>query len=148
MTTDIIVSVLSAIKQQEGNEPTETAYFTVVQGDAYSNHRLPVGWQQIGSTISGYPHRKIVTITLPDYIKDTPFKLRSDYTAQDGFADLVFVYCNPIKVDDSIESAIDEAIKTVTVSAPTREGKRESIPFKINHISKIYDDVHPSQISK
>ena len=42
---------------------------------------------------------------MPNYISNTPLDLRSDYTAMDDNADMVFIYCDPVKVTDSIESA-------------------------------------------
>lgn len=141
MTTEITVSILSAINPSGTHEPAQTAYFAAVLNDVYIAHHLPNGWKQPNFNITGVPYRKTITIKLPDYIQDTPFGLRSDYTAQDGNADIVFIYCKPVKATNGFESAIDAAINTLIVTAPTDNNKREKIPFKIISVSESHGDI-------
>lgn len=80
-----------------------------------------------------------MTISLPDFIfKDKVWELHSEYRTDDGLGDLVVITCDPVRVCGSVEAAIDAAIKTIVVSAPTKSGKRESIPFTIESVSPIW----------
>lgn len=76
MTTEIIVSVLSAARPSTNFTPTESVYFTAVQGNIYIAHHLPENWRVTGYSVTGQPYRNSATITLPDYISDTHLDLR------------------------------------------------------------------------
>lgn len=146
MKTEFIVSVIAAVKRTTDYEPSETAYFTFVEDDMYPAHRLPDPWVFSGQSPRGIPCRKAVTISLPDYITKDGLFLRSAYNAHDGNVDIVLISCDPIRVGGSIESAIDAAIKTITVSAPTKPGKRENIPFTIESVTSLFCDTHPNEV--
>ena len=139
MTTEIIISVSLASRRTGNYTPSENAYFTVTQSDTYSNFFLPVGWNYAGHEPQGIPHRKAVTISLPDFIHAVPGGIRSDYKATDGNADLVFAFVPAIRVTGSYDQAIDEALKGLTITAPTASGKREEIPFEIVSVSPLFD---------
>ena len=139
MTTEIIISVSLASRRTGNYTPSENAYFTVTQSDTYSNFFLPDGWNYAGHEPQGIPHRKAVTISLPDFIHAGPGGIRSDYTATDGNADLVFAFVPAIRVTGSYDQAIDEALKWLTITAPTASGKREEIPFEIVSVSPLFD---------
>ena len=145
MTTEIIISVSLASRRTGNYTPSENAYFTSVQGDIYDNFRLPDGWSGAGHEPKGIPHRKAVTVSLPDFIHAVPGGIRSDYKATDGNVDLVFAFVPAIRVTGSydqaidFDQAIDEALKGLTITAPTASGKREEIPFEIVSVSPLFD---------
>lgn len=139
MNTEIIISVSLASRRTGNYAPAENAYFTSVQGDTYSNFRLPDGWNYAGHHPQGIPHRKAVTVSLPDFIHAVPGGIRSDYKATDGNADLVFAFVPAIRVTGSYDQAIDEALKGLTITAPTSSGKREEIPFEIVSVSPLFE---------
>lgn len=143
MTAQIIVSVVSATRSTTQHSPTETSYFTVPKRNPYNAHNLPAGWCYVGTAPTGTPYRKAVTVELPEYIHDTPQGLRSDYSATDGNSNMVFAECSAVRVTDSIETAIDAAIKTLALSAPTASGKRESIHAQIVTVSPLFDSAQP-----
>lgn len=138
MKTEIVVSLHGAVKRSSTQEPDEFAYFTQVCGFSFTALPVPDGWQRDIGFQGDAPHRKRVTISLPDCITKEGWYLHSPYRAPDGNADLVIITCDPILVSGSIEDAIDAAIKTIHVSAPTKAGKRESIPFTIESVSPIW----------
>lgn len=139
MTTEIIITTSMASRRTGNYTPAENAYFTSVQGDTYSNFRLPEGWSGAGCSPKGVPHRKAVTVSLPDFIHAVPGGIRSDYKATDGNADLVFAFVPAIRVTGSYDQAIDQALKGLTITAPTSSGKREEIPFEIVSVSPLFD---------
>lgn len=139
MTTEIIITIALASRRTGNYTPSENAYFTVVQGDTYSNFRLPDGWSGAGHEPKGIPHRKAVTVSLPDFIHAVPGGIRSDYKATDGNVDLVFAFVPAIRVTGSYDKAIDEALQALTITAPTASGKREKIPFEIVSVSPLFD---------
>lgn len=139
MTAEIVVSLFGAIKRSSNREPDECAYFTEVFGFPRNTLPIPEGWQQDGGFQGDAPHNKRVTIAMPDFIfKDDVWTLHSAYRTSDGLGDLVVITCDPIRVTGSVEAAIDAAIKTIVVSAPTKSGKRENIPFTIEAVSPIW----------
>lgn len=139
MTAEIVVSLFGAIKRSSNREPDECAYFTEVFGFPRNTLPIPEGWQQDGGFQGDAPHNKRVTIAMPDFIfKDDVWTLHSAYRTSDGLGDLVVITCDPIRVTGSVEAAIDAAIKTIVVSAPTKSGKRENIPFTIESVSPIW----------
>lgn len=138
MKTKIVVSLRGAVKRSPNREPDEFAYFTEVCGFWFTVLPVPAGWQQDGDFQGDVPHSKTITVSLPDCITKDGWYLHSPYRAPDGNADLVIITCDPILVSGSIEDAIDAAIKTIHVSAPTKAGKRESIPFTIEAVSPIW----------
>ena len=139
MTTEIIITTSMASRRTGNYTPAENAYFTSVEGDIYDNHRLPDGWSGAGFTPKDVPHRKAVTVSLPDFIHAVPGGIRSDYKATDGNVDLVFAFVPAIRVTGSYDQAIDEALKWLTITAPTASGKREEIPFEIVSVSPLFD---------
>lgn len=82
MTTEIIITMALASHSTGNYTPAENAYFTAVQNDTYSNFRLPEGWKYEGDKPKGVPHRKAVTVSLPDFIHAVPGGIRSDYKAR------------------------------------------------------------------
>ena len=139
MTAEIVVSLFGAIKRSSNREPDECAYFTEVFGFPRNTLPIPEGWQQDGGFQGDAPHNKRVTIAMPDFIfKADVWTLHSAYRTSDGLGDLVVITCDPIRVTGSVEAAIDAAIKTIVVSAPTKSGKRENIPFTIEAVSPIW----------
>lgn len=139
MKTEIVVSVWGAVKRSPNREPDEFAYFTQVCGFSFTALPVPDGWQWNIGFQGDAPHRKRVTISLPDFIlKDKVWELHSEYRTDDGLGDLVVITCDPVRVCGSVEAAIDAAIKTIVVSAPTKAGKRENIPFTIESVSPIW----------
>lgn len=139
MKTEIVVSLFGAIKRSSNREPDEYAYFTQVRGFSFTALPVPDGWQWIIGFQGDAPHRKRVTISLPDFIlKDKVWELHSEYRTDDGLGDLVVITCDPVRVCGNVEAAIDAAIKTIVVSAPTKSGKRENIPFTIESVSPIW----------
>lgn len=139
MTTEIIISVCLASRRTGNYTPSENAYFTVVPDDIYSRFRLPEGWICASHAPQGVPHKKAVTVSLPDFIHTVPGGIRSDYKATDGNVDLVFAFVPAIRVTGSYEQAIDEALRALTITAPTSSGKREEIPFEIVSVSPLFD---------
>lgn len=139
MTTEIIITIALASHSTGNYTPAENAYFTVAQRDIYSNFRLPDGWNYEGHEPKGVPHRKAVTVSLPDFIHAVPGGIRSDYKATDGNADLVFAFVPAIRVTGDYDQAIDEALRALTITAPTSSGKREEIPFEIVSVSSLFD---------
>lgn len=139
MTTEIIITTELASRRTGNYTPAENAYFTLEQFDTYRNFRLPDGWLYTGFAPQGVPHRKAVTVSLPDFIHAMPGGIRSDYTSTDGNVDLVLVSVPAIRVIGSYDQAIDEALKGLTITAPTASGKREEIPFKILSVSPLFD---------
>lgn len=139
MTAEIVVSLFGAIKRSSNREPDECAYFTEVFGFPRNTLPIPEGWQQDGGFQGDAPHNKRVTIAMPDFIfKDDVWTLHSAYRTDDGLGDLVVITCDPVRVCGNVEAAIDAAIKTIVVSAPTKSGKRENIPFTIEAVSPIW----------
>lgn len=139
MKTEIVVSLFGAVKRSPNCEPDEYAYFAQVRGFSFTALPVPDGWQWIIGFQGDAPHRKRVTISLPDFIfKDKVWELHSEYRTDDGLGDLVVITCDPIRVCGNVEAAIDAAIKTIVVSAPTKSGKRENIPFTIEAVSPIW----------
>lgn len=139
MKTEIVVSIGGSVKRSPNREPDEYAYFAQVRGFSFTALPVPDGWQWIIGFQGDAPHRKRVTISLPDFIfKDKVWELHSEYRTDDGLGDLVVITCDPIRVCGNVEVAIDAAIKTIVVSAPTKAGKRESIPFTIESVSPIW----------
>ena len=143
MTTEIIITVGLASHRTRNYTPAENAYFTAVQDDIYRNFRLPEGWNDACHTPEGVPHRKAVTVSLPDFIHAVPGGIRSDYTATDGNVNLVFAFVPAIRVTGSYDQAIDEALQALTITAPTSSGKREEIPFEIVSVSQLFDAKQP-----
>lgn len=139
MTTEIIITVTLASHRTGNYTPAENAYFTAVQNDTYSNFRLPEGWNYEGDEPKGVPHRKAVTVSLPDFIHAVPGGIRSDYKATDGNINLVFAFVPAIRVTGDYNQAIDEALQALTITAPTSSGKREEIPFEIASVSQLFD---------
>lgn len=139
MTTEIIITTELATRRTGNYTPSENAYFTLEQLDTYRNFRLPDGWRYTGFEPQGEPHRKAVTVSLPDFIHAVPGGIRSDYKATDGNADLVFAFVPAIRVTGSYDQAIDEALQGLTITAPTSSGKREEIPFEIVSVSPLFD---------
>lgn len=139
MKTEIVVSVWGAVKRSPNREPDEFAYFTKVCGFSFTALPSPDGWQWHIGFQGDAPHSKRVTISLPDFIaEDDVWELHSAYRTSDGLGDLVVITCDPVRVCGSVEAAIDAAIKTIVVSAPTKSGKRENIPFTIESVSHIW----------
>lgn len=139
MKTEIVVSLWGAMKRSPNREPDEFAYFTQVCGFSFTALPVPDGWQWCIGFQGDAPHRKRVTIALPDFIsEDDVWDLHSAYRTSDGLGDLVVITCDPVRVCGSVEAAIDAAIKTIVVSAPTKSGKRENIPFTIEAVSPIW----------
>ena len=139
MKTEIVVSIGGAVKRSPNREPDEYAYFAQVRGFSFTALPVPDGWQWSIGFQGDAPHRKRVTISLPDFIvKDKVWELHSEYRTDDGLGDLVVITCDPIRVCGNVEAAIDAAIKTIVVSAPTKSGKRENIPFTIESVSPIW----------
>jgi hypothetical protein len=139
MTTEIIITMALASHRIGNYTPAENAYFTAVQNDTYSNFRLPEGWNYEGDEPKGVPHRKAVTVSLPDFIHAVPGGIRSDYKAKDGNIDLVLAFVPAIRVTGDYDQAIDEALRALTITAPTSSGKREEIPFEIVSVSQLFD---------
>jgi hypothetical protein len=139
MTTEIIITMALASHSTGNYTPAENAYFTAVQNDTYSNFRLPEGWKYEGDKPKGVPHRKAVTVSLPDFIHAVPGGIRSDYKAKDGNINLVFAFVPAIRVTGDYNQAIDEALQALTITAPTSSGKREEIPFEIVSVSQLFD---------
>lgn len=141
MKTEIVVSLFGAIKRSSNREPDECAYFTEVFGFPRNALPVPAGWQQDGGFQGDAPHNKRVTISLPDFISEDDvwkWELHSAYRTGDGFGDRVIITCDAIRVCGNVEAAIDVVIKTIVVSAPTKSGKRENIPFTIEAVSPIW----------
>lgn len=144
MNTEIIITVVSASRSTGEYTPAEIAYFTTVQDYVYGLD-LPDGWEEIGTTPTGMARRKAVTVSLPDFIHDVPGGIRSDYTSTDGNKDLVFAKVPAVRVTGSIEQAIDDAIQSLTITAPTISGKREEIPFEILSVTAIFGNRQPDK---
>ena len=139
MTTEVVVSVKYAVRRSTTREPDESACFTQVDGFSFTVLPVPSGWQWESGFQGDAPHRKRVTISLPGFIfKDKVWELHSEYRTDDGLGDLVVITCDPVRVCGNVEAAIDAAIKTIVVSAPTKSGKRENIPFTIEAVSPIW----------
>lgn len=139
MKTEIVVSIGGAVKRSPNSEPDEYAYFAQVRGFSFTALPVPDGWQWNYGFQGDAPHRKRVTISLPGFLfKDKVWELHSEYRTDDGLGDLVVITCDPVRVCGNVEAAIDAAIKTIVVSAPTKSGKRESIPFTIEAVSPIW----------
>lgn len=138
MTTEVVVSVEYAVRRSTTREPDESACFTQVYGFSFTALPVPSGWQWECGFQGDAPHNKRVALSLPDYITKDGWHLRSAYRTSDGNANLVIITCDPIRVTGSVEAAIDAAIKTIVVSAPTKSGKRENIPFTIESVSPIW----------
>lgn len=137
MTAEIIVDVFACTRKTSEHGPVTTTYFTFVSNDLYQAHRLPAGWVLQGQKPSGVPHKKLVTIELPGYIKNNIDGLLSAYSTADGNRNKAFIYCDTIPVIDGFEPAIDTAIQTIKVSAPAPSGKREDFPVKIISVSEL-----------
>lgn len=140
MKTEIVVSLHGAVKRSSTQEPDEFAYFTQVFGFSFTALPVPDGWQWNYGFQGDAPHNKRVAISLPDFIsiKGGMWDLHSEYRTDDGLGDLVVITCDPVRVCGNVEAAIDAAIKTIVVSAPTKSGKRENIPFTIEAVSPIW----------
>ena len=139
MTTEIIITMTLASHRTGNYTPAENAYFTAVQNDTYSNFRMPEGWNYEGDEPKGVPHRKAVTVSLPDFIHAVPGGIRSDYKATDGNINLVFAFVPAVRVTGDYNQAIDEALQALTITAPTSSRKREEIPFQIVSVSQLFD---------
>lgn len=167
MTHDIIVSIYSCHKagdkSKRGPESLDTygaaagvsMLSTSPEGAYTLGEMLPDGWtvdNEVGG-IGQPPHRKRVTITLPEGVEYGPYTIgtatliglhSTQHTSTDGMGATVYAYVREARLmepGESREQAIDRAIKSgIMLAIPTSAGGRESIRADVVSVSDMSGD--------
>lgn len=167
MTHDIIISIYSCHKagnkSKAGPDSLDTygaaagvsMLSTRPEGAYALAQMLPDGWtvdNEVGG-IGQPPHRKRVTITLPEGVEYGPYTIgtatltglhSTQHTSTDGMWATVYVYVREVRLmepGESREQAIDRAIKSgIMLAIPTSTGGRESIRADVASVSGIFGD--------
>lgn len=142
-TAKLILQIVYGMKKSKSIsfEPTETEHFVVLHEDVYSAHRMPNGWQQMGSP-TGNEQTMRVEIELPEHVHYGPYKMANlhrvglfcDYSNdQNGNGKEVLTWCDAVRAErGKFEEAFKIAAKSIKLEIPQADGKHSIIvPAKI-----------------
>lgn len=167
MTHDIIVSIYACHKAGDKSKrgPDSLDTYGAAAGVSMLSTRpegaytlaqmLPAGWtvdNEVGG-IGQAPHRKRVTITLPEGVEYGPYTIgtatltglhSTQHTSTDGMGATVYTYVKEARLmepGEGREQAIDRAIKSgIMLAIPTSTGGRESIQADAVSVSDMFGD--------
>lgn len=140
-TAELILQIVYGIKKSTGFEPAETEHFVVLNGDVYSAHRMPSGWQQLGSPTGNGKMMK-VKIELPEHVHYGPYEMANlhrlglycDYSNElNGNGRAVLIWCDAVRAErGKFEEAFKIAAKSIKLEIPQADGKHSIVvPAKI-----------------
>lgn len=140
-TTELILQIVYGMKKSTGFEPAETEHFVVLHEDVYSAHRMPGGWQHMGSP-TGNNGQMRVEIELPEHVHCGPYEMANlhrtglfcDYSnEQNGNGKEVLAWCDAVQAErGKFEEAFKIAAKSIKLEIPQADGKHSIIvPAKV-----------------